>query len=81
MFSLGILIVSVSVAGINGHFKTIGRIVGISQDYKVIEKYAMTAHMRTAVYANFKHIFKAQEIRRKKKLSRRSIIESEKKEY
>ena len=36
--------------------KVKGGIVDTSQDYNPIEKWAMAAHLRAAVHANFKHI-------------------------
>ena len=37
----------------------------------------MTAHLRGAVYANFKDISRKQEIRKENKLRRKSIIDSQ----
>ena len=57
--------------------KVKGGIVGISQDYNAVEKWAMTAHLRVAVHANFKDICIKQETRKEKELSRKSVIDSE----
>ena len=37
----------------------------------------MTAHLRVALHATFKHICRKQETKKKKELSRKSIIDSE----
>ena len=57
--------------------KVEGGIVGLSQDYNAIEKWAMTARLRGAVHAIFKDICRTQETRNKTKLSRKSKIDSE----
>ena len=57
--------------------KVKGGIVGISQDYNAVEKWAMTAHLRVAVHANFNDICWKQETRKEKELSRKSKIDSE----
>ena len=53
------------------------RMIGISQDYKVVEKWTMTAHLRVAGHANFKEICRVQQQQQEKELSMRSIFESE----
>ena len=57
--------------------KAKGGIVDISQDYKAVEKWAMTAHLRAAVHPNFKDICRKQETEKEKELSRKSMIDSE----
>ena len=47
----------------NQDSKTKGGIVGISQDYNAVEKWAMTAYLGVAVHANFKDICRVQETR------------------
>ena len=64
-------------AGMNWDSKAKFEIVGISQDYNTVEIWEMTAHLRTAVQANFKNICGKQETRKEKELSRKSIIDSE----
>ena len=53
-----------------GMKKVKGGIVGISQDYNAVKKWAMTVNLRVAVHANFKDICKKQEKRKEKQLSR-----------
>ena len=53
-----------------GMKKVKGGIVGISQDYNAVKKWAMTVNLRVAVHANFKDICKKQETRKEKELSR-----------
>ena len=57
--------------------KVKGGIVGISQDHNAVEKWAMTVHLRVAVYADFKDICRKQETRKEKELSRKSVIDTE----
>ena len=64
--------------GINRDSKTKDGAVGISQDYNAIEKRAMAAQLRAAVRPNMKYICRAQETRKEKELSRKSIIDGEK---
>ena len=45
-------------------FEAKREIVGTSQDYNTVEKWAMTAHLRVSVHANFKGICKVQETRK-----------------
>ena len=60
--------------------KVKGGIVGISQDCNAVEKWAVTAHLRVAIHANFKDICRKQEKKKEKELSRKSIIDSEERE-
>ena len=46
--------------------KTKSGIVDISQDYNAAEKWAMTAHLRVSVHANFKVICRKQETKEKR---------------
>ena len=62
--------------GMNDDSNTKGGIVNISHDYNVGEKWAMTAHVRGAVHANFKDIFREQETIKERELSQKSIINS-----
>ena len=51
-------------AGMNWDSKTKGRIVDISQDYDAVENWAMAAHLKAVVHANYKDICRKQEIRK-----------------
>ena len=42
--------------------------MGISQDYNAVEKWAVTAHLRFAIHANFKDIRRKQERRKEKRI-------------
>ena len=60
-------------AGKNWHSKAKDEIVDIYQDYNAVEKWAMIAHLRAAVHANFKNIFRKQKRRKQKELSKKYI--------
>ena len=57
-------------AGMNQDFETKGEIIGVSQDYNAVEKWAITIHVRAAVHANFKDICGVQDTRKENELSR-----------
>ena len=61
----------------NRDSKTKGGIIGISQDYKAVEKWALTAHLRAAVHANFKDVCRVEEKSYENELSRKSTTDSE----
>ena len=58
----------------NKNSKTKGGIMRITQNYKDVEKWAMTAHLRAAVYANFKEICGVQQRQQAKELNMKSIF-------
>ena len=53
----------------NRNTKNKGGIIGFSQDYRAMEKWAVTAHLRAAVNSNFKD--------QEKKLAMKATKESE----
>ena len=55
--------------GTNRDLKTEGDIIGISQDYKVVEKWTITAYLQAAVHATFKEVCGVQEQQQEKELS------------
>ena len=64
--------------GLNDDSNTKGGIVNISEDYNAEEKWAVTARLRGAVHAKFKYICRKQETIKEGELSKKFIINSEK---
>ena len=61
----------------NKDSKTKGGIIGVTQDINAVEKWAMTAHLRAAVHANFKDICGVSQFNQEKELARKTISDSE----
>ena len=62
----------------NRDSKTKGGIIGVTQDSDKVEKWALTAHLRSAVHANFKELCEYSDVLHHKEMSRRHTDETEK---